>query len=67
MNYLALNLAVEVAKGNKTPKQARAEFAKNAMAFKKGEKPEMTQKLMFNPDSNSADTDKPQDNMQSME
>jgi hypothetical protein len=66
MNILALNLAVEVAEGKRSPESARAEFAKHATAFKKGEKPELTQKLMFDSKGNTADPDKPQP-MQSME
>ena len=61
MNILALNLAVEIAKGNKNAEQARMEFTKNAMAFKKGEKPEITQKLMFTSNASAADPDKPAD------
>jgi hypothetical protein len=61
MNILALNLAVEVAKGTKTSSQARDEFAKNAMAYKQGQKPEMTQKLMFDVNNNAAEPDSPHD------
>ena len=61
MNILALNLAVEIANGKMNAEQARMEFTKNAMAFMKGEKPEMTQKLMFSPDASAPDPDKPAD------
>jgi len=61
MNILALNLAVEIARGKMSAEQARTEFTKNAMAFKKGEKPEITQKLMFSPDGSAPDPDKSSD------
>lgn len=61
MNFLALNLANEMIKNNKTSDQAREDYAKDAMAFMEGKKPSSTQKLNFNSDPSAADPDKPVD------
>ncbi|HWJ26129.1 MAG TPA: hypothetical protein VNS32_06275 [Flavisolibacter sp.] len=47
MNFLALNLANDVATGNKTVEEARAYYAKAAMAFMKGQKDPYTTGLKF--------------------
>lgn len=47
MNFLALNLANDVATGSKTIEEARMYYAKAAMAFMKGEKDPYTQGLKF--------------------
>jgi len=59
MNMLALNLANDIIEGKKSVEDARKFFTETAMAFMKGEKPEYTQKLMFSPNKNSGDPDKP--------
>ncbi len=59
MNNLALNLAHDVITGKRTPADARAYFAKTAMAFKQGDKSSpYTQGLMFSPEPNAADPGK---------
>jgi hypothetical protein len=47
MNFLALNLAHDIATGRKTVAAARKEYADTAMAFMKGDKRPYTQKLQF--------------------
>lgn len=47
MNFLALNLANDVATGKKTVAEARAYYARAAMAFMKGEKDPYTTGLKF--------------------
>jgi hypothetical protein len=59
MNYLALNLAYDVAEGNKSIEEARNFYAETVVAFMKGEKPEYTQKLIFSTNQNSGDSDEP--------
>lgn len=61
MNFLALNLANDMIKNNKTSDQAREEYAKDAMALMEGKKPASTQKLNFTSDPSAADPDKPMD------
>jgi hypothetical protein len=46
-NYLALNLAHDVASGNKTVEEARTHYTETIMAVMNGESPEYTQKLIF--------------------
>jgi hypothetical protein len=57
MNYLALNLVNEVFSGRKSVKEAREFFAKAEMDNKLGIKSDYTQKLLFSPKSNTADSD----------
>lgn len=60
MNYLALNLAHDVIMGKRTAADARAFYAKTAMAFKQGDKSSPYVKgLMFTPEPNAADPDRP--------
>jgi hypothetical protein len=60
MNFLALNLANDVATGKKTVEEARQYYAKAAMAFMKGEKDPYTQGLKFNVSkSGTGDKDMP--------
>ncbi|MFN2440518.1 MAG: hypothetical protein ABR503_15040 [Chitinophagaceae bacterium] len=60
MNFLALNLANDVATGKKTVEEARMYYAKAAMAFMKGEKDPYTQGLKFTiPHGNTGDKDMP--------
>lgn len=58
MNFLALNLAHEVANGKRSVDEARAFYAKTA---KSKEDSPYTQKLLFPQDPNSADLDRPQE------
>jgi hypothetical protein len=59
MNFLALNLAHDVATGARTVEDARAFYAKTAMEFKQGNRssPYVTG-LRFQPDRGAADPDK---------
>ncbi len=60
MNFLAINLAHEIATGKKSVKEAREFYAKTAMAFKKGEKSSYTQGLQFTLSTGgTGDPDKP--------
>ncbi len=59
MNFLALNLAHEVATGKKSAQEARKEYTKQAMAFMKKEPAPYTEKLIFEPAGNTADPDEP--------
>jgi hypothetical protein len=60
MNNLALNLAVDVATGTRTVADARAFYAKTAMAFKGGDTSSpYVVGLRFQPTRDAADTDKP--------
>jgi len=60
MNLLALNLAHDVITGKRTPTDARAFYAKTAMAFKQGDKSSpYVQGLIFQTEPNAADPDKP--------
>jgi hypothetical protein len=58
MNFLALNLAHDIATGKRTVSDARQFYGKTAMAFMKGEKSNYTQGLLFNvATSGTADPD----------
>ncbi len=48
-NYLALNLAHDLAQGNKSVDKARQHYTETIIAVMIGEKTEYTQKLIFNP------------------
>lgn len=60
VNLLALNLAHDVISGKRAPADARAFYAKTAMAFKQGDKssPYVTG-LMFEQDAGAGDPDEP--------
>lgn len=60
MNFLALNLAHDVAMNRRTVADARAFYARTAMAFKNGDRssPYVTG-LMFQQEPNAADPDRP--------
>ncbi|HJR35393.1 MAG TPA: hypothetical protein VJ817_10620, partial [Gemmatimonadales bacterium] len=61
MNYLAINLANDVATGKKTVAQARQAYVEAVMAFMKGEKPEYTTGLRFSVASGgTGDPDQPE-------
>lgn len=47
MNFLAINLANDVAKGNLTVEKARMEYAKNVKDFMEGKNPKSTQGFTF--------------------
>lgn len=57
MNFLALNLAREIAEGTKTSEQARKEYGKSAMSFMAGKKNDYTDNLNFKVSKNTADPD----------
>jgi hypothetical protein len=58
MNNLAFNLSHDVVTGKKTADEARQAYARDAMAFKNGEKPEYTQRILFDvPRDGTADPD----------
>ena len=60
MNFLAINLAHDVIMGTRSPADARAFYAKTAMAFKQGDKSSpYVVGLMFQQEPNAADPDKP--------
>lgn len=59
MNFLALNLAHDVATGKKTVDEARQFYAQTAMAFMKGDKHPYTQKLQFDVPRRAGDPDQP--------
>lgn len=60
MNVLALNLAHDVIIGKRSPADARAFYAKTAMAFKQGDKSSpYVAGLMFTQDAAAADPDTP--------
>jgi hypothetical protein len=60
MNFLALNLAHDIASGRRSVADARAFYARTAMEFKQGNRssPYVTG-LMFRAGANAADPDKP--------
>jgi hypothetical protein len=60
MNFLALNLAHDIATGRRSVSDARAFYARTAMEFKQGDRssPYVTG-LMFRSGANAADPDKP--------
>lgn len=58
-NILALNLANDVITGKKTIEAARKFYGETIVAFKKGGKPEYTQKLLFTPSMKSGFSDEP--------
>jgi hypothetical protein len=62
MNFLALNLAHDIITGKRTAADARAFYAKTAMAFKQGDKSsEYVTGLIFKPEPNAADPDRAHD------
>lgn len=59
MNFLAINLAHEIATGKKSVAEAREFYAKTAMASMVGKESEYTEKLLFGTQKNTADPDEP--------
>ena len=57
LNILALNLAHEIATGAMTVEQARTTYGEQAMAFKQGQPAPYTERLRFEPPSDSAAND----------
>jgi hypothetical protein len=58
-NFLALNLAHEIATGRRTAEDARRMYAEQIMAMKAGRPAPYTERLMFQPQPNAADPDVP--------
>lgn len=59
MNFLALNLANDIATGKKTTNEARDFYTQTVIAFSKGEQPPYVQKLQFTvPKGGTGDPDK---------
>ncbi|BAO54473.1 hypothetical protein [Nonlabens marinus] len=58
-NYLALNLAHDVATGNKSVDEARMFYTETIMSVIQGEKPEYTQKMMFSQNADAGYVDEP--------
>jgi hypothetical protein len=59
-NFLALNLANDIATGKRSVDDARQFYADTAMAFTQGRKDPYTQRLQFTvPKGGTADADKP--------
>ncbi len=63
LNILALNLAHEVATGQKTVEEARMTYGEQAMAFKNDQPAPYTERLLFTPpaDATANDPDEPLD------
>jgi hypothetical protein len=58
-NFLALNLANDVASGKKSPDEAREQYAKTIQDLMAGKKDPYVQKLQFTAQRSAADPDKP--------
>lgn len=56
-NFLALNLADEIVKGKKSVEEARQAYAENIKQMLSGQKPQIMQKLQFDPPQQAGDTD----------
>jgi len=57
-NFLALNLANDIVKGNKSVEEARKSYGEAMMQMMQGSPPESTQKLTFDvPEANVGDSD----------
>jgi hypothetical protein len=66
-NFLAINLAHQIVTGKMNVDQARQEYAKSVMAMMNGEKPELMQRLQFEPATGgTGDPDKPAKDMKDM-
>jgi hypothetical protein len=59
LNFLALNLAHEIATGKRSVEEARQFLGQEAMNFKQGKTSTYTQGLMFEPEANTGDPDQP--------
>ena len=57
LNILALNLAHDIATGQRTVEEARMFYGEQAMAFKSGEPARYTERLLFTPPSDAAAND----------
>lgn len=66
MNTLALNLAYDIIKGDKSAEQARLAYGDIALAYMKKEKPAYTQGLNFANDKFAPDSDKELDIMKNL-
>ena len=58
-NFLALNLAHEIVTGEISVEDAREKYLEQVRAMKAGEPAPYTEKLLFEPQTNTADPDKP--------
>jgi hypothetical protein len=58
-NFLALNLANDVATGKKSPEEAREQYAQTIKAVMAGKRDPYVQKLQFAAQQSAADPDKP--------
>jgi hypothetical protein len=58
-NFLALNLAHEIINGKRTVEEARSEYANQVKLMMNNQPAPYTEKLMFTPQSNTADPDTP--------
>lgn len=56
MNLLALNLAADIVKGERSVDEARSKYADAANAYKNGNRPELTQRLTFDSSSGNSDS-----------
>ncbi len=63
MNFLALNIAHDVATGKKSVDEAQKAFAEQAMAFMEKKPAPYTEKLQFEPQENSGDPGEPMPQM----
>ena len=59
LNMLALNLANDVITGKKSVEEARRTYAQTAKEFQAGQKPPLTQRLMFQQQARAGDKDMP--------
>ena len=59
MNFLAVNVAHDVATRRRTVQQARQEYQRAAMAFMNGQREPITQRLQFQPATDTRDPDRP--------
>lgn len=56
-NFLALNLAEDIVKGEKSVEEARQAYAEAIQQFKGGQQPDIMQQLTFQPPQEAGDTD----------
>lgn len=66
-NFLALNLANDVATGKKSPAEAREYYARAVKDLMAGKKDPYVQKLQFTPQQRTADADRPAPMRQAMD
>ncbi|MGQ0546899.1 MAG: hypothetical protein ACT4P3_16460 [Betaproteobacteria bacterium] len=60
MNFVAINLAHDIVAGRRSVEEARAEYTKLYLAYKRGEHPHYTQGFQFElPKGGTGDLDRP--------